>query len=80
MAAACASVAPWFVHEHRVFGAAFWTQIFGKQVLQRFTSYLDPNHLRPWWFYVGEISRVEFGTAYDMALADVADNDRSETG
>jgi len=31
-------------------------------------------------FPFGEISRVEFGTAYDMALADIAGEDRSETG
>jgi len=55
--AACFVIAPWFVYEHRMFGAAFWAQIFGKQVFQRFTSYLDPNHLRPWWFYLDEIRR-----------------------
>jgi hypothetical protein len=31
--------------------------IFGQHVYQRFTAYLDPNHLRPWWFYLDEIWR-----------------------
>ena len=53
--AACAAIVPWFAYERVKYGAAFWAQIFGKQVYQRMTSYLDPNHVRPWWFYLAEI-------------------------
>jgi len=43
--------APWFLYESWRFGGAFWREIFGVHVYQRFTSSLDPSHLQPWHFY-----------------------------
>ena len=51
-----ALIAPWFVFASARFGAAFWRGIFGVHVLQRFTSYLDPGHLRPWHYYLTEMA------------------------
>jgi len=50
-------IAPWFVYEYRLQGPGFWETIVGQHVLVRFTSYLDPAHLHPWYFY--------FTSAYD---------------
>ena len=44
--------APWFLYESWRFGGAFWREIFGVHVYQRFTSSLDPSHLQPWHYYV----------------------------
>jgi 4-amino-4-deoxy-L-arabinose transferase-like glycosyltransferase len=43
--------APWFVYAHVRFGALLWQTILGEHVYNRFTAYLDPAHLQPWYFY-----------------------------
>ncbi len=36
----------------------FWKTIFGEAVFKRFTAYLDPHHLEPWYFYFLKTWRV----------------------
>jgi 4-amino-4-deoxy-L-arabinose transferase-like glycosyltransferase len=50
-AAVVVIVAPWFIYQSVVHGRHFWDTILGVHVLQRFTGYLDPTHLKPWHFY-----------------------------
>jgi len=50
-ALALALISPWFIFATLKFGRAFWNEILFQQVVTRFSSYLDPNHLQPWWFY-----------------------------
>jgi 4-amino-4-deoxy-L-arabinose transferase-like glycosyltransferase len=52
IAAACAVIAPWFLYQTVIRGLSFWREILGNQIVTRFTSGLDPGHLRPWHFYV----------------------------
>jgi 4-amino-4-deoxy-L-arabinose transferase-like glycosyltransferase len=49
--AAVFAIVPWFAYQFAVHGEMVWQQMFAGQVYQRFTSYLDPNHLEPWYFY-----------------------------
>src|SRR6516165_5862299 len=49
--AAAAVIAPWFVYQTVERGLSFWSEILGHQIVTRFTSALDPNHLRPWHYY-----------------------------
>jgi 4-amino-4-deoxy-L-arabinose transferase-like glycosyltransferase len=44
-------IAPWFVYESFRFGRDFWGTLIGVHVFERFTSFLDPAHLHPWYFY-----------------------------
>jgi 4-amino-4-deoxy-L-arabinose transferase-like glycosyltransferase len=44
-------IAPWFLYHSAIRGLAFWQEILGHQIVTRFTSGLDPNHLRPWNYY-----------------------------
>ncbi len=44
-------IAPWFVYQTVQFKSYFWHIIFGQHVFTRFTTGLDPSHLRPWYFY-----------------------------
>jgi 4-amino-4-deoxy-L-arabinose transferase-like glycosyltransferase len=48
-------IAPWFVFATVRFGGAFWQTILGMHVYQRFTSSLDPGHLHPWHYYLGQM-------------------------
>lgn len=48
-------IAPWFIYEYHRFGAELWNTMFAAHVYQRFTTYLDPAHLRPWHFYLSTI-------------------------
>lgn len=66
-ALALALAAPWFVYETRLFGRDFWNSIFGVHIVMRFTSYLDPAHLKPWYFYLGNLSR-EISWSNDVLL------------
>ena len=45
-------VTPWFLFQYLEHGSAFWNDIFGKHVVTRLTSHLDPDHLRPAPFYL----------------------------
>lgn len=53
---ALAVIAPWFVYQFLVHGREFWSSIFGMHVFVRFTAYLDPHHLKPWYFYLTRLA------------------------
>jgi hypothetical protein len=53
--AALALIAPWFAYASLRFGPVFWQTILGVHVYQRFTSTLDPGHLHPWHYYLGQM-------------------------
>jgi len=44
-------VAPWFLWASRQYGSFFWETILREAVYTRFTAYLDPTHVQPWYFY-----------------------------
>jgi 4-amino-4-deoxy-L-arabinose transferase-like glycosyltransferase len=48
-------IAPWFVFASVRFGSRFWQNLLGVHVYQRFTSTLDPGHLHPWHYYLGQM-------------------------
>jgi 4-amino-4-deoxy-L-arabinose transferase-like glycosyltransferase len=48
---ALALIAPWFLYQYDLRGHDFWAIIFGQHIFERFTAYLDPSHLHPWYFY-----------------------------
>jgi len=50
-----ALAAPWFVYAHLRFGSDLWQVILGEHVYTRFTAYLDPEHLHPWYYYPSEM-------------------------
>lgn len=52
-----AAILPWFIYQHVRHGAAFWTILLGEHVVTRFTSYVDPAHVQPWYFYATESFR-----------------------
>lgn len=47
-----ALVAPWFLWAWRQYGSFFWQTILREAVYTRFTGYLDPTHVQPWYFYL----------------------------
>jgi 4-amino-4-deoxy-L-arabinose transferase-like glycosyltransferase len=47
-----ALVAPWFLWAWRQYGNFFWETILREAVFTRFTAYLDPTHVQPWYFYL----------------------------
>jgi 4-amino-4-deoxy-L-arabinose transferase-like glycosyltransferase len=64
---ATALILPWFLYQFHVRGEEFWEVIFGKHIFVRFTEYLDPAHLHPWYFYLTSMFR-EFSWAHDFVL------------
>ena len=46
-----AAIAPWFVWASFRYGRFFWDTIFTAHVYTRFTAFLDPTHLQPWYYY-----------------------------
>jgi 4-amino-4-deoxy-L-arabinose transferase-like glycosyltransferase len=50
--AAMLLVLPWFLYQLQLRGREFWGIIFGQHIFERFTAYLDPTHLHPWYFYL----------------------------
>jgi 4-amino-4-deoxy-L-arabinose transferase-like glycosyltransferase len=50
-----ALAAPWHLYMSHHYGAAFWHEYLGVQVLSRSTKQLD-SHNNPPWFYVGVLS------------------------
>jgi 4-amino-4-deoxy-L-arabinose transferase-like glycosyltransferase len=44
-------IAPWFLWAWWKFGGLFWYMIFSDAVVTRMTSYLDPTHVQPWYYY-----------------------------
>jgi len=66
---AAALIAPWFAFAWSRFGQTFWHTILGIHVYQRFTSTLDPGHLHPWHYYLGQMFAFsESGTLVLTAL------------
>jgi hypothetical protein len=49
---AIALILPWFLYQFHLRGHDFWAIIFGQHIFERFTAYLDPSHLHPWYFYL----------------------------
>lgn len=45
-------IAPWFAYAHLRFGSQLWQTILKEHVYNRFTAFLDPAHLQPWYFYI----------------------------
>jgi 4-amino-4-deoxy-L-arabinose transferase-like glycosyltransferase len=45
-------VAPWFLWAWRQYGSFFWETILREAVYTRFTAFLDPTHVQPWYFYL----------------------------
>lgn len=65
---AAALIAPWFVYETMEGGRQFWEVLFGAHIYQRFTSFLDPAHLHPWYFYVTQ-TWAELGYSNSQLIA-----------
>ena len=42
---------PWFVYQYFRVGTALLEVMFGEHVMQRFTTSLDPMHVKPWNYY-----------------------------
>jgi 4-amino-4-deoxy-L-arabinose transferase-like glycosyltransferase len=51
-AVVAALCAPWFIYAHWRFGPALWQIMFGEHVYTRFRTYLDPDHVQPWHYYL----------------------------
>lgn len=46
-----AAVLPWFVYQHLRNGDVLWRVMFGEHVYTRLTSFADPRHVNPWYYY-----------------------------
>ena len=50
--ALCAAlIMPWFVYANHRFGARLWDVMVKTHVYTRMTSFLEPQHVQPWWYY-----------------------------
>ncbi|MGE3177751.1 MAG: hypothetical protein AB7O32_09790 [Vicinamibacterales bacterium] len=62
--------APWFVYAHVRFGSLLWDTILKEHVYNRFTAYLDPAHLQPWYFYVQAMhDRLDEAGIFELTAA-----------
>ena len=43
--------APWFIWASMKYGAFFWQTILSEAVYRRFTTFLNPVHVQPWYYY-----------------------------
>jgi 4-amino-4-deoxy-L-arabinose transferase-like glycosyltransferase len=50
--AALACGFPWFYYQYTLHGRGVWRIMFGEHVVQRFTTFTDPGHVQPWYFYI----------------------------
>jgi 4-amino-4-deoxy-L-arabinose transferase-like glycosyltransferase len=48
-------IPPWFIYQTIRLRSEFWHILIGEHVYQRFTTGLDPSHLKPWHFYVTQL-------------------------
>jgi 4-amino-4-deoxy-L-arabinose transferase-like glycosyltransferase len=64
---AAALILPWFLYQFRVHGREFWDTIFGVHIFVRFTSFLDPAHLHPWYYYLATLVH-EISWSNDLTL------------
>jgi len=60
-------ILPWFIYQFRLRGHDFWAIIFGQHIFERFTAYLDPSHLHPWYFYLARMWS-EFSWSHSAVL------------
>jgi 4-amino-4-deoxy-L-arabinose transferase-like glycosyltransferase len=60
-------IVPWFVYQFHLRGREFWDIIFGQHIYERFTAFLDPEHLRPWYFYFAEMW-TQFSASHALIL------------
>ena len=54
-------ILPWFAYQHWIAGVDLFRLMVRDNVVTRFTAFLDPMHLRPWYFYFTELWH-ELGT------------------
>ncbi len=59
--------APWFIYQTVRSGSEFWYIILGEHVFKRFSTGLDPTHLKPWGYYFWFVYR-EFSRAHTLWL------------
>ncbi|HEY0876717.1 MAG TPA: glycosyltransferase family 39 protein [Vicinamibacterales bacterium] len=52
-----AAILPWFIYQHVQHGPEFWIVLLGEHVVTRLTTYVDPAHVQPWYFYAVESFR-----------------------
>jgi 4-amino-4-deoxy-L-arabinose transferase-like glycosyltransferase len=52
-----ALIAPWFIYAYVLFGRELWETMFAAHVYERFTIGLNPEHVRPWYFYLGRMAQ-----------------------
>jgi 4-amino-4-deoxy-L-arabinose transferase-like glycosyltransferase len=72
IAVAFALTTPWFVWAWRRHGDLFVRQMFQEAVVTRMTSYLDPVHVQPWYFYAAGLHRWLSGSGtFVLAVAGV---------
>jgi 4-amino-4-deoxy-L-arabinose transferase-like glycosyltransferase len=65
--------APWFIYATLRFGSAVWQTMLAEHVYARFTAYLDPEHLHPWYYYPSEMyQRLRDSGAHVLAVAGLA--------
>ena len=50
-ALAAALIVPWFAYAYGRFGERLWDVMLKAHVYTRMTSYLEPQHVQPWWYY-----------------------------
>jgi 4-amino-4-deoxy-L-arabinose transferase-like glycosyltransferase len=48
---------PWYAAQYARFGEAYLQDVFGRNIVQRITSGVDPRHLAPPWFFVVWITK-----------------------
>jgi 4-amino-4-deoxy-L-arabinose transferase-like glycosyltransferase len=46
-----ALIVPWFAYAYHRFGSLLWDIMVKMHVYTRMTSYLEPQHVQPWWYY-----------------------------
>jgi hypothetical protein len=60
--------APWFIYAHQRFGPLLWETMLREHVYNRFTAFLDPAHVHPWYFYPASMYR-SLGDSGSLELA-----------
>jgi 4-amino-4-deoxy-L-arabinose transferase-like glycosyltransferase len=46
-----ALIVPWFAYAYHRFGSRLWEVMVKTHVYTRMTSFLEPQHVQPWWYY-----------------------------
>jgi 4-amino-4-deoxy-L-arabinose transferase-like glycosyltransferase len=44
-------IVPWFAYAYHRFGSLLWDIMVKMHVYTRMTSFLEPQHVQPWWYY-----------------------------